>query len=279
MLGSTMTKEQELLYELENDLRDFISEMLQQTYGIGWIDLPCFKKFKEKWQRFKTTKNERRVGEFKEYRLIYYSNIGDLKELILSNWDIFKPCFKKKQFIATRLDELTPIRDADAHRRPLSETEKGRVKQYYDDIEEVIREYKRKTAKIQDLAFPTIITVQDSLGNIQTNSWAKNNTGEWPGPSRPRPIIQVGNHIEFIAKGLDPEGKPLDYRFSVQPMGGCFETLRDWSTQNSWIWLVQKKYVGPWIVVKVDIRSNKDIHWMGEVDDYTYLQYTVLPRF
>lgn len=272
-----MTNERELLHEIENILRDFISEMLQRKYGITWVDLPQFEKLKEKWLSFKTTKNGRRIGGFEESRLIYFSNMGDLKELILSNWDIFKPCFRKEQFLATRLDELTPIRDAVAHRRSLSETEKGRVKQYHDDIEEVVREYKRKTAKIQDFVFPTIMTVQDSLGNIQTNSWAKNSTGEWPGPSGRRPIVHVSDHIEFIAKAFDPEGKLLDCRFSVQPMGGCFEILRDWGTQNSWVWLVQKRYVGPWIVVKVDVRSKKDIHWMGEVDDYTYLQYTVLP--
>ncbi len=64
---------------------------------------------------------------------IYYSDFGDLRDIITSNWKEFEPIFLKQPWITQRLDELEPPRNIVAHNNPLSKNEENRVDLYFND--------------------------------------------------------------------------------------------------------------------------------------------------
>jgi hypothetical protein len=121
------------LYVLENSLRKVISRMLESVHGKGW------------WKKCAPADVQKRVSDrqAKEGKTpwhgkrgtheIYYSDLGDLRKLIASNWDQFTALFPSQQWITQRLDELEPPRNIVAHNNPLSKQDENRIDLYFND--------------------------------------------------------------------------------------------------------------------------------------------------
>lgn len=133
-----------LLKKVRKDLRIFVDRKLTEAHGSDWVETPRFKKFKKNWKKFEERERKKRVGKYKKYSLIHYSNFKDLKKLIQSDWKLFKPYFKTQQSVATWLDELSAIRDPDAHGREWTNNEKQRIELYYLNIQSAIHADSRK---------------------------------------------------------------------------------------------------------------------------------------
>ena len=129
-----------LLYNLERFLRDLIYQK---------ICVPCKKmiqnkinvKVIQKWEERKNDE-ERNPLMKKGYRLIDYSDFGDLKGVFLKgkNEDLFSDLFSGEQFknFISKLNELDPIRNKIAHSRPLSKDEFDRLQMYANDITQLL---------------------------------------------------------------------------------------------------------------------------------------------
>jgi hypothetical protein len=126
---------------------------------------------------------------------------------------------------------------------------------------------------------PAILTsVSDSLGNVNTNSWSEDGSGDWScSPGCPDLSLNVGESITLTAAATDPNDLPLEYRFSLQPSSGNFDVLQDWSSSNVFVWDVLPEHAGPWIVLMVSVRNNDSQDWQGSFagDDYSYATYEV----
>jgi len=110
---------------------------------------------------------------------------------------------------------------------------------------------------------PTLVKVTDSLGNIQTNSWAKG-TGESWNPECSNCIIQIGDKIKFT---MTANQENLEYR--------CHDS--DWSTSNTCEWIVQKEDYGPRTSISFWIRNANGLDYRGNGngDDSTRMAYRV----
>lgn len=119
---------------------------------------------------------------------------------------------------------------------------------------------------------PIIDSAKDSLGHINTNSWAKETGGDWSsGGLEASPTIYIGDVITFTINVSNPTN--LEYRFEMP--GG---TIQDWSTSNVCTWTVTKEAYGKWKVVTAQVRNNDGLNFLEFCDDYTYLTYTVLSK-
>jgi hypothetical protein len=121
------------LYIFENSIRNVITRVLRARYGRDW------------WTKSSPTGVQKKVADRKAQEAqrpwhgkrgtheIYYSDFGDLRDLITKNWSDFAPIFLKQAWITQRLDELEPPRNIVAHNNPLSKTEENRVDLYFND--------------------------------------------------------------------------------------------------------------------------------------------------
>lgn len=111
----------ETLFELENDIRNFIVSGLYAKYKSKWIDnLPQ----SEGWNQAKGRHSKHRTDAWEgqgSYPLLAYSFFGDLKEAIKDNWDIFGNYFHPQAKFANYFDRLEEIRNDVAHNRMLSQ--------------------------------------------------------------------------------------------------------------------------------------------------------------
>jgi hypothetical protein len=127
-------------------------------------------------------------------------------------------------------------------------------------------------------AFATLVSVSDSLGNINTNSASKGTGLSWScSPGCPDLVVQAGETIILTAVGTDPEGLPLQYKFSAQPAGGSFEVRQNWSADNTYVWNVSPADIGPDFGFAISVRNNDGDDYQGEFmgDDYALATYQV----
>ncbi|VVB83632.1 Uncharacterised protein [uncultured archaeon] len=128
---------------------------------------------------------------------------------------------------------------------------------------------------------PKLISVTDSLGNIQTNSWATTGQGSWKPELRIDPtnnlycsncIIKIGDTITFT---ILANQQNLDYRCYDGATGNFFS---DWSKSNTCKWVVQREDYGQSDVIMIGIRNDNGLDYMGNGhgDDYTYMTYKVV---
>ncbi|MFQ5892041.1 MAG: Swt1 family HEPN domain-containing protein, partial [Candidatus Methanofastidiosia archaeon] len=111
----------EILFNLENNLRIFMEERLQEAYGDRWWRKGVHYNVYANWQAKKKAEVNNPWCDTRDLPMLMYSNFTQLAMIIESNknWDIFRPYFKDKSSILGKLKELEPIRNKIAHNRPL----------------------------------------------------------------------------------------------------------------------------------------------------------------
>lgn len=130
---------------------------------------------------------------------------------------------------------------------------------------------------------PKLISVTDSLGNIQTNSWATTGRGDWKSELRTDPIhdlycsnciIKIGDKITFTI--MANQGG-LEYRCYDTSTGNANNEFNNWSTSNTCEWTVKKEDYGQSTNIMISIRNSNGLDYMGngQGDDYTYMIYKV----
>ena len=123
------------LFELERQLRDFISRILQENFEDGWVKaMPknILTKCEKRALREKETYQEITAND--SDLIINYADFKDLKQIIIKNWSIFESCFVRKEIIENKLEELEIPRNIIAHNRIISTTELRRILVYANDL-------------------------------------------------------------------------------------------------------------------------------------------------
>jgi hypothetical protein len=64
---------------------------------------------------------------------LFYTDFGDLKSIIQSNWPAFDDLFPDQNWLLARLTELEASRNIIAHMNPLDERENARLGLYLRD--------------------------------------------------------------------------------------------------------------------------------------------------
>jgi hypothetical protein len=120
----------QLLYSIENKLRQFVLTKIQETGGK--IDESMMRDWES--AKKKEAQPQRKPND---YDLIYYSTFDQLKKIIVQNenWEkIFRRYFRRQDGVISRINELDDIRDTIAHNRMLSEFDYDCFKTLCDQI-------------------------------------------------------------------------------------------------------------------------------------------------
>lgn len=130
-----------MLFDLELSIRIFIKFGLEEkskNLNIGgWLKL-IPNKIIEDCESRRDTETSLQYQDFKNYELLDYSSLEELKKIITKNWDYFQIYFIDQNTIITKFNELKPIRHTIAHNRRLCISEFDRLKILYKDIKKAI---------------------------------------------------------------------------------------------------------------------------------------------
>ncbi len=131
--GKSMSEVYLYLYCIENSLRIFIENVLKNKYGDNYFDQVS--------DGIKRTISERKVNEQKNKWLslrgssdLFYLDFKELSSIIRSNWSLFEKYFPSQEWITSKIDDLSQVRNLIAHNSFVSEQEKKLMKSYFEII-------------------------------------------------------------------------------------------------------------------------------------------------
>ena len=126
-----------VLFCFENEIRDFIREALVEKEGLDWIDtLPP--KIKEHAESRRETALKDSWLEGEKSDLLGFIDFGQLAQIIVAKWEIFKNVIPTQHWLRQRMDELEKCRNFIAHNRMLLPSEFQQIYMYIADWNRVI---------------------------------------------------------------------------------------------------------------------------------------------
>ncbi len=126
-----------VLFCFENEIRDFIREALAEKEGLDWVDkLPPKIKEHAESRRESALKDSWLEGEKSD--LLGFVDFGQLAQIIVAKWEIFKDVIPTQHWLKQRMDELEKCRNFIAHNRMLLPSEFQRIYMYIADWNRVI---------------------------------------------------------------------------------------------------------------------------------------------
>ncbi|GGH04283.1 Swt1 family HEPN domain-containing protein [Silvibacterium dinghuense] len=126
-----------VLFCFENEIRDFIREALAEKEGLDWVEkLPPKIKEHAESRRESALKDSWLEGEKSD--LLGFVDFGQLAQIIVAKWEIFKDVIPTQHWLKQRMDELEKCRNFIAHNRMLLPSEFQRIYMYIADWNRVI---------------------------------------------------------------------------------------------------------------------------------------------
>lgn len=126
-----------LIFCFENEIRDFIRQILSERDGVDWLEKlpPKIKAHAE--GRQKTALGDSWL-EGEKTDLLGFLDFGNLAQTIIDKWDYFKDLLPSQHWIKQRMDEMEKARNFIAHNRLLLPSEFQRLYMYVGDWNRVI---------------------------------------------------------------------------------------------------------------------------------------------
>lgn len=121
------------LFVLENSLRQVITRVLKASAGKDWWARCAPKEVKRRVEERRGREDRQPWHGKRGAHEITYSDFGDLKRIIESNWKKFDALFPSVSWIGQRLDDLEPLRNVVAHSNALGKRDLNRMELYFHD--------------------------------------------------------------------------------------------------------------------------------------------------
>lgn len=118
---------------LENAVRELVNERLTENHGSNWWNTKASTDIKKRVAGRQAKEGKDRWHIKRGEHEIYYTDFGDLKLIIVNNWEDFDDLFSDQNWVIARLDELEASRNIIAHSNALDERELTRLKLYLRD--------------------------------------------------------------------------------------------------------------------------------------------------
>ncbi len=134
--GFHQASKRDSLYLFENNVRETIRNLLEDSYGSVWWRQGVPQKVRAKC----ASRREEGLDEEKEVDLLLFADFYDDRIIIESNKPIFSDYFDTKEW-CSKLQEMEPIRNAIAHNRPLTNAP-VRVRDYHFSFQKIIEKVK-----------------------------------------------------------------------------------------------------------------------------------------
>lgn len=122
------------LYCAENMLREFIVDRLSESYGVEWWDKCVPKKVKDEVQRLKSKEEKNKYSSNRSNSNIGYTMLGNLTQIIITNWDDFSDIIPTQAWITSRMDDLEMSRNVIMHTGVLPDIERERIESIVRDL-------------------------------------------------------------------------------------------------------------------------------------------------
>lgn len=119
--AENMEKCYKLLYCFENDLRNKVTEMLQEKFGDHWWKNQVDPTIQKEVENRQTREKDSIMLMRSEDDSLIYTTLGELKKIILDNWPVFETVFRSKRFVEKLLMEINQYRVVVAHSAELNE--------------------------------------------------------------------------------------------------------------------------------------------------------------
>jgi hypothetical protein len=254
-------EESEALKEVENSLRDFISNFLEQNIGKDWFDSCGITPERIiKWKERKETEEKTQKYSAIEKRLLYYSDFYDLINIIDKNWDKgFNDVFGNKATTMVFLGLLEDFRNPEAHRREFLPHQKNLIIGISGEIRNRIVLYRSKKETGEDY-FPRLESVRDNLENTWVQGDNNINTNL---------TLRVGDTLQFFITATDPMGEDLEYSIG----------LDKWQSSNFIEIKLTEKHISKKRDFLISVRSKRSYHANSfGSDDAVVFSYQILPK-
>lgn len=120
-------------YCLENSVRELTTARLAENHGDIWWDTCVPAAIRAKVDKRREAEGQNRWHVARGVDPIYYTDFGDLRAIIQSNWADFADLFPDQNWVLTKLGELEASRNIIAHMNPLDDRELERIALYLHD--------------------------------------------------------------------------------------------------------------------------------------------------
>ena len=122
-----------LLYGLENVVREFVREVLEEIDKEQWFEKRASLSMKKKVEDRKAIEAKNQWHAGRNPQPIYYLDFGDLALLIQSHWNDFKDLIPTQSWAVSRLQDAERSRNVIAHTNLLSNEEVTRLEMHVRD--------------------------------------------------------------------------------------------------------------------------------------------------
>lgn len=122
-----------LLFVLENVVREFVSEVLEDKDGPNWFDTRSSNPTKKKVADRKAAEAKNQWHTGRNSHPINYIDFGDLALLIQTHYDRFKDLLPGQTWAVSRLNDAERSRNVIAHTNVLSDEEVVRLEMLVRD--------------------------------------------------------------------------------------------------------------------------------------------------
>lgn len=122
-----------LLFVLENVVREFVMEVLEEKDGADWFDKRANTETKKKVEARKAAEQKNQWHTGRNAHPINYIDFGDLSLLIVNHWAEFKDLLPLQSWVVSRLSDAERSRNVIAHTNVLSDEEVSRLEMLVRD--------------------------------------------------------------------------------------------------------------------------------------------------
>lgn len=198
------------LHVLEAALRQLVDLKLSASVGQDWISRVVADTRVQRWQsRMDDEKNRARgKGQIpkQDGRLLDYSELFELRDLLHKRWDEFAPVFGNKSRTLALLDEIESYRNDIAHSRPLQPFQA----QLVAGVAGLIRNKVVLALSSSDATgshYPSFTFARDSFG--QELAGAPSDEPYIIVSSSVKPLLYPGVDVGFEFEAVDPQGRDM----------------------------------------------------------------------
>lgn len=114
-------------YAFENSIRSLISGRLEEKHGVNWWELKAPSGVKENVKKNQISELDTAMA-IRSDDPLYYTNFGELIDIINANWDDFSDTIRSKKAMQSVISQFGKIRNVIAHSCELEEDDIFRLK-------------------------------------------------------------------------------------------------------------------------------------------------------
>ncbi|MEX5296642.1 Swt1 family HEPN domain-containing protein [Kocuria sp. CPCC 205268] len=260
------------LTSLEAALRQAVVAVLGEHDWINAKGAPD----KAKLEKNREEETKKRDGTILSQNLIEYTETYHLTEIIIKNWEKFKPVFDDKQRTSAYLGVLKDIRNTIAHSRELVPYERDLMSGITGHLRNQVGKYRSSVMQSSD-HYPVIESVRDSFGRLGGESYYADSADVIR--------VEVGDTVQFTGTAAPARGKEVlwilstDYMEETSLRDTPIEQKRDLIKGESATlsYTFKEGDVGEWMVVKILIGGQSRFHRNFGFDDSTEFVFAVNP--